>query len=374
MKILIIRLSSIGDCVMASPVVAALREAHPGAHLTWAVQSKSAAVVRGLPGLDEVLEWNSGDKNGMLRALYQTRRARFDVALDLQGLDKSALFLLASRAKTRITGASARALPRRFATKIVPEERKIHARDFYFGRAAALGLAPDVKARFFPVLPLQNAHHEAATRILRENRCEASERLIGLNLGASIAANRWAPQNFARLAHALLQDGAPTRVALLGAPADAPLWEEFEAAFATLARSVELRPRLLPLVGKTGLLELAALSRHFAAFVTADTGPMHLAAAMGAPVLALFGPARLWRTAPIQNPNGAPIRVLDASQITGSWPAPMSAHTVEAVLEATREMAAQNMGAQNMTAQELATQNSPQLAPPVANESLQVRL
>ncbi|HEX9997097.1 MAG TPA: glycosyltransferase family 9 protein [Abditibacterium sp.] len=340
MKILLIRLSSIGDCVMASSVVAALREAHPGAHIAWVVQSKSVGAVRGLEGVDEVFEWS--DKNGRWRGFWQIarqiRRAHFDVVVDLQGLDKAALFMLASGAKRRITGESARRFPRKFATETVPEERKIHARDFYFGRVAPLGIAPDVAERFFPILPIKAEHFEFATRFLTENGVGSGDTIFGFNLGASVEVNRWAPENFAHLAFNLLKNPG-AKVILFGAPADTALLEEFQRSFAAL-NGEKTEPRVVVALGKTNLMQLAALSKKCECFLTADTGPMHIAAAVGAPVLALFGPARIWRTAPIQNPANAEIRVLEASKITGTWPAPMSAHSVESVEKAMLEMSA----------------------------------
>src|SRR5688500_10597911 len=108
MKILIVRLSSIGDCVLASVVAQALRERYPEAHLTWVVQSKALSVVQGLPFLDEVLEWNErqGRWRSLVPALRRVRQAGFDVVLDLQGLHKAGLFILASGAPRRVTGST----------------------------------------------------------------------------------------------------------------------------------------------------------------------------------------------------------------------------------------------------------------------------
>ena len=113
-RILIIRLSSIGDCVLASPVVEALRERYPDAEITWAVQAKSASVVQGLPGLADTLLWDDRRTRwpSLVKALWRTRLARFDVALDLQGISKAGLFLGASRAVRRVSGESARRISR----------------------------------------------------------------------------------------------------------------------------------------------------------------------------------------------------------------------------------------------------------------------
>lgn len=335
MKILIIRLSSIGDCVLSSPVLEALRDRYPSAQITWAVQSKSVSVVRGLPGLDEVLLWDSQKSHyGSLKeALTRTWRGKFDVVLDLHGLDKAALFSFASRAKRRISGTSARFLAHRTSNEHVDESEFVHARLFYLRRASFLEIAPDATQRYFPRVPVMPEHRSHAANFLAGLGVEKEHRLVILNLGASVQVNRWAPRRFAELALKLVQNDSRVRVVTCGAPADKPMSDEFEAAVNELSgdSAGSARAQIMSSVGQLNLLQLAAMTEYSSAFVTADTGPMHIASAMGAPVIAMFGPANQFHTGPVQKPGTAPITVIDGRDITGDWPAPMTAITVEMV-------------------------------------------
>jgi lipopolysaccharide heptosyltransferase II len=339
-KILIIRLSSIGDCVLSSPVLEALRERYPDAHITWAVQAKSAPVVVGLPGLDEVLLWDNKSRvNGLWPALQRTWREKYDVVLDLHGLDKAALFALASRAPRRISGTSARFLANRMSNEKVVEDEFMHARLFYLRRASFLDIAPDAAERFYPRIPLTQEHRASATKFLQENGVMSEHKILGLNLGASETEKQWPPERFAQLSNALMDDDEALRVVVFGAPADKWLWERFHAEFERVSHhDPSRRAHVVNAVGGLKLLEVAAVAERSAAFVSADTGPMHIAAAVGAPLLALFGPSDTNLTAPVHKPGSAPVRVLDARDIAGSWPASMNLHSVARVLEEVRHL------------------------------------
>jgi ADP-heptose:LPS heptosyltransferase len=356
MKILIIRLSSIGDCVLSSPVLEALRDRYPRAHLTWAVQAKSAPVVQGLPGLDEVLLWDSKSREqGLKHALHRTWREKFDVALDLHGLDKAALFALASRARRRISGTSARFLANRMSNERVDENEFMHARLFYLRRASMLDIAPDAATRYYPRVPIQDEHRVRAEEFLRENEIDSSARLVGLNLGASETEKLWPPERFAQLSHALLEDDKNVRVVVFGAPSDTWLHQRFEIEFGRITHhDQEYSRRVTSAVGTLKLMEVAAVSQKCSAFISADTGPMHIAAAAGAPLLAIFGPTDSRLTAPVHKPGNLPVKILDARDITGSWPASMNVWSVSRVLEEACDLMAE---ADSLSRQRLAAGN-----------------
>jgi ADP-heptose:LPS heptosyltransferase len=352
MKILIVRLSSIGDCVLASPVVEALRDRYPEAEITWAVQSKSVSVVRGLPGLVDTLVWDDRKHRvrELARTLWQVRRSHYDITLDLQGLDKAGVFLRASGSPRRVSGTTARRISRWSANEMTREPKEpIHAREFYLRRASQLDIAPDAAARFFPQVPITSLHRRFANEFLAHADFGEDHRIIGLNLGAAHAIKQWPATRFAQLADALLREDERARVLVFGAPADAPLLEQFETELAKLEQSRRQmgtsgkaasnviapgdawRGRVLVAVGRVDLMQLAALSERCSAFVTGDTGPMHIVAAVGAPIVALFGPTSVARTGPVQKPDGAPIRVLDGQAISGLPRPSMEMHGVEAV-------------------------------------------
>jgi hypothetical protein len=105
-RILLLKLSAIGDCLVASPLARALRERYPGAHLVWLVQDKAALVVQGNSFVDEVLVWRGGWRS-TLSMMREVRRRRFDAVIDVQGAWKSAPFSFASRAKYRAVSSRA---------------------------------------------------------------------------------------------------------------------------------------------------------------------------------------------------------------------------------------------------------------------------
>lgn len=225
----------------------------------------------------------------------------------------------------------------------------IHAREFYLRRASQLDIAPDAATRFFPQVPITSLHRRFANEFLAHADFGEEHRIIGLNLGAAHAVKQWPAARFAQLADALLREDERARVLVFGAPADAPLLEQFETELAKLEQSRRQmgasgkttsnaiapgdawRGRVLVAVGRVDLMQLAALSERCSAFVTGDTGPMHIVAAVGAPIVALFGPTSVVRTGPVQKPDGAPIRVLDGQAISGLHRPSMEMHGVAAV-------------------------------------------
>jgi ADP-heptose:LPS heptosyltransferase len=351
MRILIIRLSSIGDCVLASPVLEALRDRYPEAHIAWAVQAKSAPVVKGLPGLDDVILWENGNKlREFSSVLRRARQEKFDVALDLQGLDKAGIFSLATGANRRISGEKARRIARLVSNEQVNEDEAVHARLFYLRRAAALDIAPDFATRYYPRVPITDEHRHIAEAFLLQAGIEREHSLVGLNLGAAHDYKRWPTEYFGHLAAELLLADANSRLVVFGAPADQPLWDKFiEVLEERLPRRnphVYL-DRVVSAVGELNLMQMAAAAQHCRAFVTSDTGPMHIAAAAGVPIVALFGPTNSHATAPVHKPGTAPIRILDAREITGTWPAPIDALTVEDVLDEVHSLVALTEGLQH---------------------------
>jgi lipopolysaccharide heptosyltransferase II len=290
-RILLIRLSAIGDCVLASPVPRALRARFPSAHITWAVEARASEVVAGAPEVDEVLIWRDRPSraHGLVRALREVRARDFDIALDLQGLAKAGLFLAFSGARRRITGSRSKSLARRAATEIIAESSPPpHAVRCYLRRAMALGTAPVDDLR--PRVPVAADHRAFAERFLRDCLPSGDRPLIGFNVGASKPSKRWSPQRFAAVADRVLPE-LDAQGLIFGGPSEVPLAQHMVAA----SRCPE---RLTLAAGRTSLLQLAALAERCITLVTADSGPMHIAAAMDVPVVALFGPSLPHHTGP----------------------------------------------------------------------------
>lgn len=297
-RILILKLSAIGDCLLASPLARAIRARYPRAHIAWAVQSKARAVVEGNPFLDEVLVWEGSSWRGALALARQVRRGRFDAVLDLQGTLKTLPVLAFSGAPVRAVSARGKKISRKFANCVAPiPTPQPHASEQYFRVAQCLGLAPDAPRDL--IMPLGETDRAWAEKFWHEHDL-AGKTVVALNPGSARAIKQWPPQQFARLARLLEQSGA--RTVLLGAPGEVELARQIasaaqsETGFATGANFIE-QPVIA--AGQTTLKQLGALLERCDLLVSADTGPMHIGAAVGTPIVALFGPTDPACTGPV---------------------------------------------------------------------------
>ena len=316
-RIAIIKLSSLGDVVHALPVASALRRAVPGAHLTWVVEAREYAILRDHPDLDAVvpvdtrlwrrLIWSPAGarqvlgKVGRLRA--RIRRASFDVALDLQGLIKSGLLTAYTGAPVRIGFSAGRCRERLNALftnrHVTPPPSARHVVEQYLALLAPLGIEPG-PAEFH--VPVPASSERRIEEFLVKEGLKPGDRLVAINPGAGRPQKRWAVARFADLAERLATE-AGARLLLLWGPDEAHMAREISLALP--GHSALLAP-------PTDLGELTALLKRCRLMIANDTGPLHLAAALGTPSLGLYGPTRAERNGPygsrcrgLQSPDGA---------------------------------------------------------------------
>ncbi len=283
-RLLIVRLSAIGDLVMSMPLLPMLRRSYPGAHLAWLVQEPGAELLQGHPDLDEVLVWPRGRWRALRRAgrwgqwgrelgALRTRLRGFDTVLDLQGLLKSAVW-------ARLTGAGRRIglRPREgsawlFTARVEPPDGDPRMGSEYRHLAGVLGLAGE----FRPHLPLDEETLDAARRLVAGETPYVAFCPFTTRPQKHWFAGRWAA----------LAEGVRRRLGLggvlLGGPGDRAAAQAIAAA---------CRVPLGNLAGRTGLREAAAVIRGARALVGVDTGLTHMAAAVGTPSVALFGATR----------------------------------------------------------------------------------
>lgn len=280
-RILIIKLSAIGDCLHASPVAESLRRAFPDAHLGWVVHPHCAPVVTGNPFVNRVHLW---PRKGMFKAYgpmsRELRAENYDTAIDLQGLLKSGLVSLASGAKSRIGPSEAREMATVFySQKVARQIKTMHVIPGYLELAkAAGGVVSPEPPMFMPTSEADDAHARA---LLNEIDPTGAHRWVVLNPSAGKPNKMWPAERFGELANRL-HTAAGVRCFITGAPADMPLAERILSAVNG--------DHVVNLTGRTNLNQLTALLRLATMFVGGDTGPMHIAQAVGTPTLALFGP------------------------------------------------------------------------------------
>jgi len=285
-RIAIVKLSSIGDCLLATPVARALRVKHPRSYIAWVIQKSAAPVVEGNPWLSEVIVCPDNRFTSLMRTGLLLRRKGFDWLIDLQGTLKSAVISLLSAAGQRIVSSRAKGTARFVANLVVPmPDPPPHAVFQYLRMAAPLGVEENDRSLYFP---LSEADRRFATAFLQEKKVEENSLLIGLVPGALRAIKQWSIENFAALADALSADGATPIV--FGSPAEMGIAEQ-------LCNLCKCKPVIA--AGQTTLSQLGALLELCDVVVSGDTGPMHIAAAVGTPVVALFGPTDPQRTGPV---------------------------------------------------------------------------
>jgi lipopolysaccharide heptosyltransferase I len=311
--IALIKLSSLGDVVHALPVADALATAVPRARLTWLVERREAALLRDHPALDQVIEVDTRTWRGartpneavsvgrrLLALRRRLRAARFDVAIDLQGLVKSGAVTRATGAPLRIgfaPGWSREWLNAAFTNRrVTPPADARHVVDQYLSLLSPLGVTSRPgAARFF--VPSRAAAETRIDDFFVGAGIKARRRLVVLNPGAGKTAKRWPVERFRALAERLCHE-SDAQVLVLWGPS------EGEAARA-IAEIRAPRPALAP---PTNIDELVAVVRRASVVVAGDTGPLHLAAAVGTPCVGLYGPTSATRN----GPYGAGHRTLSA--------------------------------------------------------------
>lgn len=297
----IVKLSALGDVVHALPVASAVKRSWPTARVTWIVERRIASVLAGHGAVDEVVEvdtrgWRRARRTGELTAALREmgalrRRLRvlaIDVALDLQGLMKSGVLTLATRARWRI-GFAARTSREPLSSlvlthRVTPPAQARHVVDQYLAVLGPLGVR--ASAVEFGV-PVDVAAEARVEELFGAAGLKRQARLVVLNPGAGRADKRWPVERFRALAERLALE-AKAAVLIVWGPGE----QEAARAIADVPKG---RPVLAP---PTSVTELIAILRRTSVMVAADTGPLHLAAAVRTPCVGLYGPTSSVRNGP----------------------------------------------------------------------------
>lgn len=288
-RILVTRLSAIGDVVHALPVAYALRCKFPNARIDWLVEDKAYPLVNLNPYLDQVIilprkYWRENLKE---RGFIKTARSFFgffsdlksnnyDLNLDLHGLFKSALSGFLSRSSLRIGPADGRELSTLFyQAKIALPDKKLHQVERNLHLAAALGADLNEVNYGLKITPVIKSR---LNRLFKSEKISSEKKIVIINPFTTWESKNWYLDRYFRLAEQLITAGY--YIIFTGSRSDRTALKKFTAdqsAYTNLA-------------GKTDLPELAALYEKAQLYIGGDTGPTHLAAAVGLPVVALMGP------------------------------------------------------------------------------------
>jgi len=299
-NILIVRLSAIGDIIHSLPVLAAIKRHLPEARVSWVAEQRSAEILRGNSLIDDLIEVDTHSFKGgktienilieMSRQARLIRRSKYDVAIDLQGLIKSAVATQVSAAKER-WGFDKKGMRepagRIFYTDTVKTEPKTHViRKNLALAAAAFGFGTSLPIEF-PIAAGDEHRAEAEGLIARTG----GRPFAILNPAGGWVTKLWRAADFGKLADRLDSELELTPIVVTG-PNESELAAEVRANSRS-ERTIFAEPSL------KGFYELA---RQAKVYVGGDTGPTHLAIAAGAPVVGIFGPTEWWRNGSL-NPD-----------------------------------------------------------------------
>jgi lipopolysaccharide heptosyltransferase I len=290
-RFLVVKLGSLGDIVHCLPSIAQLRKAFPDAGIDWLIERKNKAVVE-LSGLDvhlipiDTYQWRNSPGIGSAREIAELVWALstdgYDCTIDFQGLLKSAFFAYLSGAPVRIGWERdflKESVSRFFYTEVVTPKR-IHIIDQQMELLKPLGIDPDWATE----VRLQAA--DSARSSVRR-KLDGLRDYIVMNPGGNWPTKCWEPERYGELALRLMNDGQT--VVVTWGPGEEDLVRR-------LVRSAGSGVREIP----TTLEELIALCETARLFIGGDTGPMHFAAAVGAPIVAVFGPTSSDRNGPFR--------------------------------------------------------------------------
>jgi lipopolysaccharide heptosyltransferase I len=331
-RILLIKLSSIGDVIHTIPVLNALRRRYPAARIDWLSKPTPAEFIRDLPALNEVLQYGENQTEipqyrwdgvthfarlirdrRFLAMLSRLRATRYDLVIDMQGQMKSGFVSMVTGAPVRIGfdrprkevwQAEARKLPpgamerswkgaregswMAYTHRVRLPTLAIHAIDRYLMVGNLLGFKCEAPDFSIPVRADAEARLDA---LLLERVGAMSRPPIVMTPGSLWETKRWRPEGFAAVARHFVASGYPVLIDGAGNQAE------------ECRRIAAQAPGTVVLAGLTSLAELAALIRRSAVVVTNDSGPLHLATALGRPVVAIFGPTNPVWFGPYRRPN-----------------------------------------------------------------------
>lgn len=287
MKILIVKPSSLGDVIHTFPAVELIRRRYPDATITWLVNEEYAGLVELFPGVDDVLRFRRRRWGNPWRApevvsyAWRLRRHAFDVVVDFQGLFRSGCLAFCSGASRRIGFRRAREGAPLFYTECVDVPASVcHAVDRNIAlvqKAFAITQAPE-----FPELLRQQETVRKVDDIWGRRGLQRGDPVLAVAPVARWPSKTWPPDYFAAVLDLVARDCPLLGCWLVGTPKERVAGDRL-MTFCHLAKPHNL-------MGETSLSELLEMLRRSDALLTNDSGPMHLAAAVRRPTVALFGP------------------------------------------------------------------------------------
>lgn len=279
-KILIVRLDRIGDVVLSTPVIKAVRDAYPDGYIAFMVRPYAREIVEGNPYLNEVIIYDKDKEHkgiaGNYRFIQELRSKKFDTAIVLHPTNRA-------HAVLRLAGIPERIGYDRKAgfllTKKIPHTKQFglkHETDYALDMLRFVGIEPKDRALY---MPINSASESVVEGMLKENNISRSDTIVVINPGASCASKRWGINSFADVANGIAERyGA--RIFIISGNVDKHIGDGLAAL---------VKNGAVNLSGKTSIGDIASLLKRAKLFISNDSGPVHIGCAVGVPVIAIFG-------------------------------------------------------------------------------------
>jgi lipopolysaccharide heptosyltransferase II len=289
-RILIFNVNWLGDVLFSTPALKALRTKYPQAHIACILHPRTKEMLEGNPNVDEIIIFDEKEKDKHLfnkfRFISQLRKRKFDTVFLFHRSFTRLMLMTLAKIPNRI-GYKAKKRSSLFLTKKIPlPKADIHRVDYFLNILRNYGIACESNEYEFFV---DDASRKKAAEIFKNEQISASDFVAIINPGGNWLLKRWLPERFAQVANFLI-DKFKAKIIISGSSKDIPLAKE-------IADKLTQKPVIL--CGRTSLKELGAIIQRCQLFISADSGPMHISAALKTPLIALFGPTSPRITGPI---------------------------------------------------------------------------
>lgn len=279
-RILIVRLDRIGDVMLSTPVIKAVREAYPESHIAFMVRPYTLQIVEGNPYLNEVIVYDKDGREkslaGNINFISGLRKKRFDLALILHPTTRTHLVIFLAGIPRRVGYDKKWGF---LLTERIPHTKQFglrHELDYNLEVLRHIGIEPKDRALY---MPKNAASEERISAVFESSGIKAADRVVTINPGASCPSKRWDARRFAKVADALAgKYGA--KIIVIAGESDKACGDDLTS---------HMSQQCVNLSGRTDIGDIASILRRTSLFISNDSGPVHIACATGTPVIAIFG-------------------------------------------------------------------------------------